>query len=92
MFGSLVRAIICQQISGKVAKSILKRFVELFGSDAGCLCETPWEVGDEEAEYTFPSPERVLALGEDELRSAGVSSRKVCLSLFFFDFQSHTCH
>ena len=57
-FQSLAEAIIYQQLSGKAAGTILKRFVALF------------------PKTTFPSPEQVLKIKTEKLRSAGLSGQK----------------
>ncbi|CAO3652460.1 unnamed protein product [Mucor hiemalis] len=64
-FMSLTKSIIFQQIHGKAAASILARFVELF--------DIPSEVD----EKWFPTPEEVLKKSIEDLRSAGLSGRKV---------------
>jgi DNA-3-methyladenine glycosylase II len=61
-FQSLAEAIIYQQLSGKAAGTILKRFVALFpGLPAG----------------EFPLPKQVLKMSDVKLRSAGLSNQKV---------------
>ena len=57
-FQSLAEAIVYQQLSGKAAGTILKRFVALFPNTA------------------FPSPEQVLKIKTEKLRSAGLSGQK----------------
>ena len=57
VFDSLVRAIVYQQLSGKVADVIHRRFLELL-------------------DLRTPTPEGVLSLTIDELRSAGLSRPK----------------
>ena len=57
-FQSLAEAIVYQQLSGKAAGTILKRFVALFPNT------------------TFPSPEQVLKIKTEKLRSAGLSGQK----------------
>jgi DNA-3-methyladenine glycosylase II len=56
-FHSLIRSIIYQQVSGKAAASILKKFKKLFDDK-------------------FPTPEMVLAMSEEKLRSARLSGQK----------------
>lgn len=56
-FGSLARAIVFQQLSGKAAETIHGRFLALFDGP--------------------PTPDSVLAAGEERLRSAGLSRPKV---------------
>lgn len=67
-FQSLARAITYQQLSGKAAATIFSRFVALFEHSQGAAAAT----GDPR----FPSPEAVLALDDDALRSAGLSRQK----------------
>lgn len=57
MFDSLVKAIVYQQLSGKVANVIHRRFLELL-------------------DLRTPTPEGVLSLSIEELRSAGLSRPK----------------
>lgn len=64
-FRSLVRAIVYQQIHGKAASSIYTRFLKLF---------------DKESEDLFPTPLEVLEKSVEELRSAGLSTRKVYIN------------
>ena len=56
VFGSLTRSIIFQQLAGKAASSIHKRFLSLF--DGGL------------------SPENLLAIDRERIRSAGLSNAK----------------
>ncbi len=57
-FQSLAEAIVYQQLSGKAAGTILKRFVALF------------------PKKKFPTPEDVLNIQTEKLRSAGLSGQK----------------
>lgn len=57
-FQSLAEAIVYQQLSGKAAGTILKRFVALF------------------PKKKFPTPEDVLNIKTEKLRSAGLSGQK----------------
>src|SRR3989338_7360895 len=57
-FQSLAEAIVYQQLSGKAAATILKRFVALF------------------PKKKFPSPEDVLKIKVEKLRSTGLSGQK----------------
>ncbi len=59
-FQSIARAIVYQQLSGKAAETIFKRFVALFGKRGG----------------GFPEPEEVLAIPPRKLRRAGLSAAK----------------
>ncbi|MBE7520052.1 MAG: hypothetical protein HS107_12485 [Thermoflexaceae bacterium] len=76
-FRSLSRAIVYQQLSGRAAGTIYRRFLELFGRghsfDPAVRRTSPaWDpLADE-----FPPPEAVLALGDDEMRAAGLSARR----------------
>jgi DNA-3-methyladenine glycosylase II len=63
---SLTRSIVYQQIHGKAAASIYDRFLKLFIEEQDPL-NTNW----------FPTPDQVLAKSVEELRSAGLSGRKV---------------
>ncbi|KAI7899168.1 DNA glycosylase, partial [Cokeromyces recurvatus] len=60
----LTKAIIYQQIHGKAASSIYTRFIHLFDKENN-------------KEDDFPTPQDVLEKAFDELKSAGLSSRKV---------------
>lgn len=62
---SLTSAIIYQQIHGKAASAIYARFLKLF---------------DLPNQQLFPTPAQVLDKSIDELRSAGLSARKVFLN------------
>ena len=62
VFQSLAEAIIYQQLSGKAAGTILKRFITLFP-------DSPPAGG-------FPTPEDVLKIKIEKLRSAGLSGQK----------------
>ncbi|KAI5927019.1 DNA glycosylase [Camillea tinctor] len=71
-FESLCSGIISQQVSGAAAKSIKKRFVELFVDSADGK-------GDEETTPPpppFPHPSQVAACPLERLRTAGLSQRK----------------
>jgi DNA-3-methyladenine glycosylase II len=72
-FASLARSIIYQQLSGKAAASIERKFFGLFHPEAltakskrGTLLPTK-----------FPKPEEVLAASDELLRSAGLSRGKI---------------
>ncbi|KAI0442424.1 DNA glycosylase [Xylaria telfairii] len=88
-FESLCSGIISQQVSGAAAKSIKKKFINLFheGEDGPDGVESPagsssdgpvGEVGDEwEAkEHRFPHPSEVVGVPLEKLRTAGLSQRK----------------
>ncbi|MEK6814774.1 MAG: DNA-3-methyladenine glycosylase [Nitrospirota bacterium] len=62
-FGALVRAIVYQQLSGKAAGTIHRRFVEACGNGR----KTPRE----------PEPEEILGTSLVALRSAGLSRQKI---------------
>lgn len=70
-FQALARAIIYQQISGKAAASIYKKFLALFGIRIDLPID--WE---SRGAQKFPTPEKVLAMSVKKLRSAGLSSQK----------------
>ena len=57
LFEDLVKSIISQQLSGKAADTIYKRFLILF-------------------ETKFPSPEQILKIDVEKMRSAGMSYSK----------------
>lgn len=76
-FRSLARAIIFQQLSGKAAGTIYARFVALFEGGAGELAllrrsDPDWLPLKE----PFPEPAAVLALTDEQMRSAGLSRQK----------------
>ncbi len=77
-FRSLSRAIVYQQLSGRAAGTIYRRFLGLFGRGDGFdpavrRTSPDWNpLADE-----FPPPEAVLALGDEEMRSVGLSRQKV---------------
>ncbi|KAI9322228.1 DNA glycosylase [Dichotomocladium elegans] len=63
-FRELATAIIYQQLSGKVAEKIERRFIDLFGPPENA--HKLW----------FPTPERVVDQSIETLRSVGLSIRK----------------
>ena len=63
-FQSLAEAIIYQQLSGKAAGTILKRFVDLFNHSTSLRARA------------FPTPEQVLKIKIEKLRSVGLSGQK----------------
>jgi len=63
-FQSLAEAIVYQQLSGKAAGTILKRFVALFNPSTSLRARN------------FPTPENVLEIKTEKLRSAGLSGQK----------------
>lgn len=64
-FLHLARSIAHQQLNGTAADTIFRRFIALFPDPAGGSTEMP-----------FPSPEQVLAMPDDRIRSAGFSGSK----------------
>lgn len=68
-FRTLASGIIYQQIHGKAAASIEARFIKLFDSTS----DTP----------RYPSPDDVLSKSIEELKSAGLSARKVIICCVF---------
>ncbi|KAH0563484.1 hypothetical protein GP486_001950 [Trichoglossum hirsutum] len=67
-FESLASSIISQQVSGHAAKSIKRKFILLFNSDAAAKSE--------DLSQSFPKPSQVAACDLATLRSAGLSGRK----------------
>ncbi len=65
-FQSLAEAIVYQQLSGKAAATILKRFVDLFNPTSPRLRRA----------RNFPTPENVLEIKTEKLRAAGLSGQK----------------
>ncbi|MCC6381282.1 MAG: DNA-3-methyladenine glycosylase 2 family protein [Dehalococcoidia bacterium] len=77
-FRSLARAIVYQQLSGKAAATIYRRFVGLFdpaGEDGAPLLSRSDPDWSPLAE-PFPEPAAVLALTDDQFRAAGLSRQK----------------
>ena len=77
-FLSLSRSIVFQQLSGKAAGTIFRRYLALF-DEAGALTETnvprtdpSWAPMSERA----PEPGAVLARSDEELRAVGLSRQK----------------
>lgn len=71
-FASLARSIIYQQLSGKAAASIEKKFFVLFDpSVAGKKSKFGTVIATK-----FPKPEEVLKLTDAQFQSAGVSAQK----------------
>lgn len=66
-FQSLGEAIIYQQLSGKAADTILKRFIALFNPPASLKLRRTSK---------FPTPEAVLKVKVEKLRGAGLSGQK----------------
>src|SRR3990167_3708306 len=63
-FQSLAEAIVYHQLSGKAAGTILKRFIDLFNPSTSLRARN------------FPTPENVLEIKTEKLRSAGLSGQK----------------
>jgi DNA-3-methyladenine glycosylase II len=68
-FQSLAEAIIYQQLSGKAAATILKRFIALWPKKKPASPKTSSRGG-------FPTPEDVLKIKIPKLRAAGLSGQK----------------
>jgi len=75
-FRSLSRAIVYQQLSGRAAGTIYRRFLGLF--DAGGADPAPRRTDPDWAPLAepFPEPLAVLALSDEALQSAGLSRQK----------------
>lgn len=71
-FASLMRSIIYQQLSGKAAAAIERKFFGLF--DAKALAAT--NARGALLPVKFPKPEQVLKLSDAKFRIAGVSAQK----------------
>ncbi|HLI64470.1 MAG TPA: DNA-3-methyladenine glycosylase [Terriglobales bacterium] len=70
IFEALLEAIIYQQLTGKVAATILGRVKALFPENAQRIpTRRGWVDG-------FPTPEQILAASDERLRSAGLSRAK----------------
>ncbi len=70
-FEMTVRAVLGQQITVKAARTLVGRFAQTFG--------TPLETKIEELTHTFPTPEKILSLGENidnYLGPIGITSRR----------------
>lgn len=74
-FRSLARAIIFQQLSGKAAGTIYRRFLGLF-DEGRAKSEERALPGWSPLSEPFPSPARILSLGDDVMRAAGLSRQK----------------
>ena len=85
IFASLVRSIIYQQLSGKAAAAIERKFFGLFDPK---VLNTKGKRRDL-LDAKFPKPEQVLKLTDAQFRSAGLSGQKTTylrdLSLKFID-------
>ncbi|KAI0206926.1 DNA glycosylase [Astrocystis sublimbata] len=78
-FESLCSGIISQQVSGAAAKSIKRKFIDLFheGGDTAERESGSAEVnGDDGQERRFPHPSEVVNVPLEKLRTAGLSQRK----------------
>ncbi|KAF2967090.1 hypothetical protein GQX73_g6478 [Xylaria multiplex] len=74
-FEALCSGIISQQVSGAAAKSIKKRFIDLFYEDEESQSED--EEDDENVKKRpFPVPSQVVDVPLEKLRTAGLSQRK----------------
>ncbi|SRR5258708_790034 len=75
LFEDVISTIISQQLSGKAADSIFKRFIELF-----TISLSPEERGSDKGENAkktiFPIPEQVLDTNQEILREIGISRAK----------------
>ena len=73
-FQSLTRSIIFQQLSGKEAGAILKKFIALWSTkSAERIGRSQKRINQKK----FPKPEEVLMCSDEELRSSGLSRGKV---------------
>jgi DNA-3-methyladenine glycosylase II len=72
-FASLVRSIIYQQLSGKAAASIERKFFGLFHTEALKATSQRGNL----LKVKYPKPEEVLKLSDAQFRSAGVSTQKM---------------
>jgi DNA-3-methyladenine glycosylase II len=72
-FASLVRSIIYQQLSGKAAASIERKFFGLFHTEALKATSERGKL----LKVKYPKPEQVLKLTNAQFRSAGVSGQKM---------------
>ena len=73
LFESLVLAVLGQQISAAVARTMRMLLIERFGA----RCVAPAEAGvDGVTYYSFPRPESILASSPEELRSLKLTQRK----------------
>jgi 3-methyladenine DNA glycosylase/8-oxoguanine DNA glycosylase len=71
IFEALMEAIIYQQLNGKVAATITERVKALFPENKRRLRTRRGLVNG------FPTPEQILAVSEEQLRSAGLSRAKM---------------
>ncbi|KAJ1922479.1 hypothetical protein IWQ60_006506 [Tieghemiomyces parasiticus] len=78
IFASLVKSIVYQQIHGKAAASIFRRFLGLFQPPAEITTpEEPITAVTWDVEFDrFPAPADVVKLSIDDLRTAGLSNQK----------------
>jgi DNA-3-methyladenine glycosylase II len=70
-FNALASGIISQQVSGAAARSIKRKFIQLFHEVA-----EDTEVDDAPGDLKFPTPKEVAACSLERLRTAGLSGRK----------------
>ena len=77
-FHSLIRSIIYQQVSGKAAASILKKFKALFPASS--------KASQGRRHGRFPTPEELLEIPTQKLRGAGLSGQK---ALYVKDLAAH---
>ena len=75
-FKALVRAIVNQQLSGKAADTIFKRFEELFAKSA-TVKNSNKKLAKKSPRKKFPTPEDILKMPTAKLRKVGLSGMKV---------------
>ncbi|TPX61665.1 hypothetical protein PhCBS80983_g00985 [Powellomyces hirtus] len=65
-FKALTRAIVYQQLSGKAAASIMRKWLLVFGDERASEPDSQW----------FPTPQQVRSFDQATYRAAGFSNRK----------------
>ena len=75
-FRSLARAIIYQQLSGKAAGTIYVRFLALFEGGAEAEVHRRTDPTWSPLKEPFPPPPAILALSDEQMRTAGLSRQK----------------
>ena len=75
LFEDLIDTIIAQQLSGKAATSIFNRFKSLFYPDVK-IDEPRAKVSYASSQFIFPTPDEVLGVSQETMRSLGISTAK----------------
>jgi DNA-3-methyladenine glycosylase II len=73
-YAALLRAILFQQLAGAAAHAIQRRFLALYAD--GNAATIPTDPRATVPKSLYPTPQRLLATSDEELRAAGISRQK----------------